>query len=134
MKINSSLMIQSVLSGLGIGFPVTLLCMTAIGGWNSVISELVVWMAASALFGILSGILFYSKNDLSLPIAMGLHCLGCFIVAVAAAAVNGYSDNLSELICSIAPVFVVVYVVIYCICIAIMKHEEKQINDALNNH
>lgn len=132
MKLNASHIIQSVLSGIGIGFPVTLLCMTAIGGWNGVILEFVVWMAASALFGLLSGVLFFSKHDLPLPAAMGLHCLGCFAVAVGAAAIIGYAENILDLIAAIAPVFVIVYAVIYAVCFAFMKYQEKQINAALN--
>lgn len=132
MKFNSSMLIQSALTGMGIGFPVTLLCMAAIGGFNGVILEFLVWMVASALFGILSGILFYSKNDLSLPAAMALHCGGCFLVAICAAAVNGYSDDLMDLITAIAPVFLVIYAAVYAVCFAIMKHHEKQINKALD--
>lgn len=132
MKINSSVLIQSVLTGMGIGFPVTLVCMIAIGGFNSVILEFGVWMVASALFGVLSGILFYSKNDLSFPAALGLHLLGCFAVTVAACAILGYGSSLPELIRSILPAFLVIYAAIYGICFAVMKHNEKKINEALN--
>lgn len=134
MKIKSSAIIQSALTGMGFGFPVTLLCMTAIGGYNAVIAEFLVWLVASALFGILSDVLFHSKNDLPLPAAMALHCVGCFLVAVSAAAIIGYSENLLDLICGILPVFVIVYVIIYAVCILIMKHHEKQINEALNKN
>lgn len=132
MKINSAHIIQSVLSGLGIGFPVTLVCMTAIGGFNDVTREFLVWMVASALFGLLSGILLHSSIDLPLPASMGLHCLGCFCVTVAAATIIGYADSFGALITSILPAFIVVYVMIYAVCYAIMKHQEKKINEALN--
>lgn len=132
MKINSSVLIQSVLTGMGIGFPVTLVCMSAIGGFSGVILEFAVWMVASALFGLLSGFLFFSKNDLPFPAALGLHFVGCFAVSVKACSVAGYSDSLTELITSILPVFVIIYVIIYAVCFTVMKHHEKQINAALN--
>lgn len=132
MKINSSLLIQAALSGMGFGFPVTLLCMTLIGGYNGVIREFLVWMAASALFGILSALLFRDDIDLPFPAALALHCAGCFIVSVSAAAIIGYADSLVTLITAILPVFVIVYALIYAVCFAIMKHHEKQINNALN--
>ena len=132
MKINSSALIQSVLTAMGIGFPVTLVCMTVIGGFNGVILEFLVWMIASALFGALTAVLLHSQNELPFPAALGLHCIGCFAVTLAACAIIGYSDSLMALICGILPVFVVIYVIIYGICFAIMKHHEKQINEALN--
>lgn len=132
MKINFSHIVQSVLSGLGIGFPVTLICMTVIGGWSGIVCEFAVWMTASALFGLLTGVVFHSRFDLPLPAAMALHCVGCFAVAVGAAAVIGYADDLVGLMGAIAPVFVIVYVVIYALCIGFMKYQEKQINRSLD--
>ncbi|MBQ8236925.1 MAG: DUF3021 domain-containing protein [Oscillospiraceae bacterium] len=134
MKINSSALIQSALTGMGIGFPVTLVCMASIGGFNGVIQEFAVWMVASALFGILSGVLFYSKHDLAFPAALGLHLVGCFAVTVIACAIIGYGNDLLELIISILPGFLTIYAVIYGVCFAIMKHHEKQINEALRNN
>lgn len=132
MKINSSTLIQSALTGMGFGFPVTLICMTAIGGFSSIIFEFLVWMIASALFGVITAVLLYSNNELPFPAALALHCFGCFAVTVTACAILGYSRDLLELIVSILPVFVVIYVLVYALCFAIMKHHEKQINEALN--
>lgn len=132
MKINSSVLIQSVLTGMGIGFPVTLAAMTAIGGFSGVVMEFGVWMVASALFGVLSGMLFYSGNSLSFPAALGLHLLGCFVVTVTACAILGYGSSVMELVIGILPVFVVIYAVVYGVCFAVMKHHEKKINEALN--
>lgn len=132
MKFNSSALIQSVLTGMGIGFPVTLAAMTAMGGFNGVVREFGVWMIASALFGVLSAILFHCENSLPFPAALGLHLVGCFAVTVAACAILGYGSSLPELIRSILPGFLVIYAVIYAVCFAIMKHNEKKINNALN--
>ena len=120
-----------VIIGMGFGFPVTLACMTLIGGYNGVIREFLVWMVASGLFGLISGVAFTRLNELPLPAAMALHCLGCLIVAVTAAWVCGYSDNFLSLLLGVLPVFVVVYVLIYVLCFFSMKHDEKRINAAL---
>ena len=35
----------AVLTGIGIGIPVTLICMVSIGGYNPVVQEFLVWVA-----------------------------------------------------------------------------------------
>lgn len=124
--------VEYAVVGMGIGFPITLVCMTLVGGFNDVVAEFLVWMIASALYGVLSGVLFYRKNDLSLPAEMALHCLGCLIVTVAAAAICGYVDSVLTILLGVLPVFVVIYALVYAFCIFLMKENEKQINQALN--
>lgn len=123
--------LESAIVGMGIGFPITLLCMTLVGGFNAVVMEFLVWMIASALYGVLSGVLFYKKNELSLPAAMALHCLGCLTVTIAAAAICGYADSIRTLLLGVLPVFLVIYGLVYAFCIFLMKQDEKQINQAL---
>lgn len=123
---------EHALIGMGIGFPITLVCMTLIGGFNAIVAEFLVWMIASALYGILSGIVFIKKKDLSLPAAMGIHCLGCLLITVIAATVCGYADSFLSLLMGILPVFFIVYALVYALCVILMKKNEKQINDALN--
>ena len=54
--------IQSMITGMGVGFPVTLTCMAAIGGFNPVIREFLTWAVASALCGLVSYLLFRSRR------------------------------------------------------------------------
>lgn len=131
MKIHFFHLIQAVLTGMGIGFPVTLVCMGLIGGFNAVLCEFLVWMIASALFGVLTVVFLRDDCPLPFPAALALHCAGCFAVTVCAAAINGYAKGLTDLIAAIAPVFLAVYAIVYAVCFAIMKHHEKQINKAL---
>lgn len=123
--------LQNAIVGMGIGFPVTLLCMTMFGGWNDAIAELLVWLCASALYGILSGLIFSGKLDWSLPGLLGLHCLGCAAVTLGAATVCGYLTGLESMVAVLVP-FVVIYVLIYAGCFCVMKHNERKINEALN--
>lgn len=125
-------LIERAIIGMGYGFPITLLCMTLIGGWNGVIRELLVWMIASALYGILSGAMFSGKLEWPLPALLGVHCLGCLAVTVAAALINGYASDAASLLPILLP-FAVIYAAVYGVCVWLMKRSEKQINEALKD-
>lgn len=131
MKINSSVLIQSALTGMGIGFVATTASVIAISGIDGVGMELLVWLVASALFGIISALVFYTPNALPLPAAMILHFIGCAIVAVTAVVVCGYFDSVKDIVAHFLPVFLVIYAGIYLMCLLIMKHNERLINQAL---
>ena len=124
---------SACISGIGIGIPITLCCMTIIGGFNGVIREFLVWTVASALFGVLSLLLFQLPNSLSLPVATALHCIGCMVTAAGAAAIVGYADSFLELLLGILPVFLIVYTVLYGSFYIIMKKEAQRINQELNS-
>ena len=123
--------LNNAIVGMGIGFPVTLLCMTMFGGWNDAIAELLVWLCASALYGLLSGGIFSGKLELPLPALLGLHCLGCISVTMGAAHLCGYLTGPESVTAVLIP-FVVIYAVIYGGCLCVMKHNERKINEALN--
>lgn len=131
MKLNSSVIIQAALTGMGIGFIATTASVISISGLEGVGMELLVWLVASALFGIISALVFYTPNSLTLPAAMILHFIGCAIVAITAVVVCGYFGSVKDIICSFLPVFLVIYAAIYLVCLLIMKHNEKLINQAL---
>lgn len=123
--------IIAILTGIGIGIPVTLICMICIGGFNKVVMEFLVWTIASALFGVLSVVVF--KNDrMNMILSTALHCVGCLLITVSACAIIGYADNFFEILLSIAPVFIVVYVAIYSINFFTMRKNAKQANEVLN--
>ena len=120
----------AVLTGIGIGIPVTLICMVSIGGYNPVVQEFLVWTIASALFGVLSVITL--KNDrMNLILSTVLHCLGCLTITIIACVINGYGDNLLDILLTVAPVFAVVYASIYLISFISMKKNAKKANEAL---
>lgn len=121
------------ITGIGTGIPITLVCMTLIGGYNGVIKEFLVWTVASALFGVLSLLLFQQPVNLSLPAATALHCAGCMVVAAAAGAIIGYADSFLSLLLGILPVFVVIYGILYGASYCAMKKEAQRINEELNN-
>ena len=60
--------VLNAIIGMGFGFPITLLCMSLIGGYNEVVREFFVWMVASALYGLLSTVMDSKKFDMPLPV------------------------------------------------------------------
>ena len=122
----------SIIVGMGFGFPATLLCMALIGGFNPMLKEFAVWMVASALYGLVSVLVFNSKKEMAMPLAMVLHCAGCLIITVAAVFVCGYAESILSFLLGVLPVFVIVYAVITGVSLLMMKIEEKRINEKLN--
>lgn len=131
MKKTNESLFSFALTGAGIGFPVTVLCMTLIGGFNQATQELLIWLAASVLFGLVSG-LFFRNQNLKLLTATALHFLCCLGIATTAGWLCGYADSFLNLLVAILPVFVAVYLVVYLGVVFAMKQEAKKINKALN--
>jgi len=116
--------------GMGFGFPITLLCMILLGGYNVVMKEFLVWMAASALYGVLSTIMDDKKFEMPLPVSVGLHFFGCVAITMGAALLCGYIGSISDVLPILIPA-IIIYFVVYFICFLLMKQNEKQINKAL---
>ena len=119
------------ITGMGVGFPVTTLCVGLIGGWDYVALGMLTWAVASALFGLVSGLVFY-KSNLNLLAATIVHFLCCLTIAMAASIICNYADSWLTLLAGILPVFVVVYAIVYACFYHTMKKEAEKINQALN--
>ena len=122
--------ILNAIIGMGFGFPITLLCMLLIGGYNVVMREFLVWMAASALYGVLSTVMDSKKLDMPLPVSIGLHALGCIIITMGAALLCGYIQSVADVLPILIPA-ILIYLVVCLVCFLLMKQTEKQINKAL---
>ena len=122
--------ILNAIIGMGFGFPITLLCMLLIGGYNVVMREFLVWMAASALYGVLSTVMDSKKLDMPLPVSIGLHALGCIVITMGAALLCGYIQSVADVLPILIPV-ILIYFVVYFICFLLMKQNEKAVNKAL---
>lgn len=130
MKKNNISWMQYILTGTGIGFPITVLCMTLVGGYNQATRELMIWLAASALFGLTTG-LFYQKLNLDLLTATALHAVCCLAIASTAGWLCGYASSFLELLNGILPVFALVYTFVYLAVFLSMTRQAKQINKTL---
>lgn len=122
--------VLNAIIGMGFGFPITLLCMILIGGYNAVMKEFLVWMAASALYGVLSTIMDEKKFDMPLLVSIGLHFVGCVVITMGAALLCGYVSSIADVLPILIPA-VVIYAVVCLICFLLMKQNEKAVNKAL---
>ena len=122
--------VLNAIIGMGFGFPITLLCMILICGYNSVMKEFLVWMGASALYGVLTTIMDEKKFDMPLPVSIGLHFFGCVAITMGAALLCGYISSLADVLPILIPA-IAIYFAVYFICFLLMKQKEKQINKAL---
>ena len=124
--------VLNAIIGMGFGFPITLLCMILIGGYNVVMKEFLVWMAASALYGVLSTIMDEKKFDMPLPVSIGLHFFGCVAITMGAALLCGYIRSVADVLPILIPA-IIIYAVVCLICFLLMKQNEKKINEALGD-
>lgn len=122
--------VLNAIIGMGFGFPITLLCMALIDGYNAVVQEFLVWMVASALYGVLSTIMNERKFDLPLPVSIGLHFFGCVVITMGAALLCGYVSSIADVLPILIPA-IGIYFVVYFICFLLMKQNEKAVNKAL---
>lgn len=122
--------VMSALMGMGFGFPITLLCMTLIGGYNEVLREFFIWMAASALYGLLSVFMDSKRFDMPMPVSLGLHFFGIVGITLGAALLCGYVSGVGSILAILIPT-VAIYLVVCGISFWLMKKDEKQINKAL---
>lgn len=116
--------------GVGVGIPVTVICKSVMGGYNDTLKEIIIWIFASALLSLISSVLFIGKFNFL--ISTIIHCVGCFTVGMTACALCGYIDSVYTVFAEILPVFVIVYLVLYLIGVAIARFEAKQITNMLN--
>jgi hypothetical protein len=122
--------VLNAIIGMGFGFPITLLCMSLIGGYNEVVREFLVWMVASALYGLLSTVMDSKKFDMPLPVSIGVHFFGCVAITLGAALLCGYIGSVADVLPILIPA-ILIYVVVCFICFLLMKQNEKQINKEL---
>lgn len=119
-----------VISGAGIGFPITVLSMILIGGFTQAARELMIWLVASILFGVTSG-LFFQKLNLKLLIATALHYVCCLVIASGSCWLCGYADSIPELLGALVPMFTLIYAGVYLVIFFGMKREAERINRVL---
>ena len=122
--------VLNAIIGMGFGFPITLLCMILLGGYNVVMKEFLVWMAASALYGVLSTVMDEKKFDMPLLLSIGLHFFGCVAITMGAALLCGYVSSIADVLPILIPA-IAIYAVIYLSCFLLMKQNEKAVNKAL---
>ena len=120
-----------VITGAGIGFPITVLSMILLGGFSQAAKELLIWLVASILFGATSG-LFFVRMNIKPIVATGLHFVCCLAIASGSCWLCGYAESFLELLGALVPMFTLIYAVVYLAIFFAMKREEKKINKTLD--
>lgn len=131
MKIKNNLlgMIDSLILGIGVGVPVTLICMLCFGALDATLRQVLIWTAASGLCGLVSWFLF--KINMHLLLWTGLHFLLCFGIAAAAVTLCGYFNDMTSFLRVCLPMFAGIYFVLYGVFMLRAKIDEKRMNEAL---
>lgn len=123
-------------TGLAIGWPVTTACLWIYKAYEAagpvVIRQFTVWLAASAMYGLIS--LIYD-SDLPRPATVVLHFLGCLTVTFAASAASGmfaFFDPWPDWFIYVLPTFVVVYIIIGVVSCIVERCSVRKINEKIN--
>lgn len=134
-------MLKKIISHIGLGLAIGFICTTAslwiFGAYNgsgmSVMRQFTVWLAASALYGIIS--LIYD-TELALPKAVIIHFFSCLAVTLAAAVAAGLLNFMSfpTLLAYVIPSFIIIYLIIGASVAAVEHINEKQINEKISQN
>ncbi len=127
--------IEHLIVGLGIGFVVTTASLWAFGLYEAtgmaVMLQFTTWLAASALYGLISMIY---DSDIPFPLTFAIHFTGCAVITFIASAVSGIMEFMQwyEWFIYVLPVFVGIYIIIGIVVTITTKWQEKQINKKMN--
>lgn len=123
--------LEHLIVGLGIGFVVTTASLWAFRLYEAsgmmVMRQFTTWLAASALYGLIS--IIYDV-DIPFPITFIIHFAGCMLITFVAGIISGIMAFMEwyEWFIYVLPVFIVIYVIIGIAVMAATKCQEKQIN------
>ncbi len=128
--------IDHLIIGLGIGFVVTTASLWAFGLYEAtgmmVMRQFTTWLAASALYGLIS--LIYD-SDIPFPLTLGIHFTGCAIITFIASIISGIIKFTEwfEWFIYVLPVFIGIYIIIGIAVTIVTKCQEKQINKKMES-
>ena len=126
-------MIKKIVSyailGMGIGSPIFTACLGPGGNDSAGLRDTTAWLAASAVYGMLS--LIYEADGLKLPVKVGLHALLCGLISLAVGRFLGYGESLGTLFLGMAPVFILIYGLIWGAMYAADRRRARKLNERL---
>lgn len=97
--------------GLAVGAVASTACMALLGGLDGTLVQVMAWLAASALMGIVS--LIYDIEALPLPLTIGLHAALCFGISLGTAYLLGYGEYFGHrFVLLMIPCFLLIYLVV----------------------
>lgn len=126
-------MIRKIVSyaiwGMGIGSPIFTASLWLGGSTGTGLRDTTAWLAASALYGILA--LIYEADEWKLPVRVGLHALLCGLISLAVGRFLGYGNSLWELFLGMAPLFVLIYGLIWGAMYMADRRKVRKLNEKL---
>ncbi len=120
------------LTGAGIGSVVTTLFLLLAGSTGASMTELVAWLITSFLIGIYTTVMYADR--LPLPGATAIHFALTFVTVAVSCYFCGYGDGPLNLVKTMLPQFLIIYVVLYLIIFFSSKANEKAINESLSKN
>ena len=116
--------------GSGIGACVMTLVILLNGSSMIRATELLYWVAASFLMGVVTMILYTDKLHFLLLTA--IHFVLCFGIVFAAVSFCGYMDTALASLRAMMPEFLIIYAGIYLVVYTVSKLNERAVNKALD--
>lgn len=119
----------SIFTGIGIGAVVCTVTMAAMGGMDATLKQVLVWVAASALFVVISQIMCMDFGNLLIRTV--IHFCLCFTLAATVGTFLHYSSDWISSARVMLPAFIIIYVIIYVAIFLVRLAETKELNKKL---
>ena len=116
--------------GTGIGSVITAISYLISDSDAIAVKDLLIWLAASFLIGLVTRIMFTDK--LPLPALTAIHLVLTFAIVLVTNLILGIVDSAAVFLKGVLPGFIVIYVIVYAIVFLSTKINEKEINKQLN--
>lgn len=116
-------------TGIGIGTVVCTVSMAVMGGVDGTLRQILAWVAASALFTVISQIMCMDFGNLLIRTV--IHFCLCFTLAVTVGTFLNYSSDWLSSARVMLPAFLIIYVIIYVGMFLVRMAETKELNKKL---
>lgn len=123
--------LEHIIVGLGIGFVITTACLWIFRLYEAsgaeVMRQFTTWLAASALYGLIS--LIYD-SDIHFPLSLAIHFTACASVTFIASYVSGILNYMQwyQWFIYVLPIFVIIYIIIGVAMTVTTQCQAKKIN------
>lgn len=129
--------LEHIITGLGIGFIITTICLWAFkldqASGAEVMRQFTTWLFASALYGLIS--IIYDTS-IPFPFSLAVHFLLCAAVTFVASIVSGIMSYMQwyQWFIYILPVFIGIYILIGLVMTIVTRCDANKINNKINNN
>lgn len=122
-------LLNNAFIGLGVGSVASTVSIAVMNGMDDTIRQVLVWLAASAVFGIISGIM--CMDFANLPVRTVIHFALCFLLAVTVGDFLDYSTGWFAGAKAMLPAFLLIYMVIYISVYSVRIVQTRRLNQRL---